>query len=260
MGPEKQNYGKTYMGIARGFLIVPDGADRRGLAQGQGRRPRRRRAGGPRSRPRPAGRMTENRAAPRLSGHAERLRSWGETSDASVANVTQRPLSAMPARVACRRRNARQFADATDVADEVTRTRPRVASGAVHGHRGPPRRRRLRAGRRPRPAGSRGLRGLARLLHERRRGRRRCPTDPLELAGRASASSGGRGDRRATRGSPSSTSPTARSPTTWRCASSWSRDPHLPSRCGPGPRPHGRSSTPRQPHTHGPPGGGHGRP
>ena len=81
---EKKNYGKTYMGIIRSsFLVDPDGpASRR-----PGRRSRRT-AMPPRSwRPsRPRGRP----AAADIRGHERRLRSWGETSEASRGTLAQR--------------------------------------------------------------------------------------------------------------------------------------------------------------------------
>ena len=96
----------------------------------------------------------------------------------------------------------------------------RLAAGPVHGHRGPSRRCRLRAGRDRRPVDRRGLRGLARLLHERRRRAARIPTSIRSSWRRCARRSSGRRPRSsATRASRSSISPTAPWPTTSRSAS-----------------------------------------
>ena len=82
---EKTNYGKTYMGIARSsFLVDPDGRIARTWANVK--------ADGHAEQVLAA--LSEARAGRvRLTrpGHGVRLRPWGETSEASGANLAQRP-------------------------------------------------------------------------------------------------------------------------------------------------------------------------
>ena len=101
---EKKNYGKTYMGTARRtFLVDPDGriaktwekvkpeghaADVLGVA----RHP-----------PGDAGRVSEPGASP--SRAPKRLRSWGETSEASAGRV---PLARTPRKTVMQVRRARR--------------------------------------------------------------------------------------------------------------------------------------------------------
>ena len=87
------------------------------------------------------------------------------------------------------------------MADTAPPDAPRLAARAVHGDRRPPRRRGLRARRRPPPAGSTpGSVGLARLLHQRRRGRRRLADRSAGARGAARVGAAGRGGGRRLRG------------------------------------------------------------
>ena len=156
---EKKNYGKTYMGHRPVDLPRrPRRPDRPDLAEGQ--------AGGPRGRgPRgarrgPGGAAPADRPRREPRGHRRRLRSWGETSEASAGMIA--PIA----------RPAQRRGPQVGTRSGERRRSPRLAAGPVHGHRRPPRRRRLRAGRDRGPLDRRGLGRLARLLHERRRGRR----------------------------------------------------------------------------------------
>ena len=117
----------------------PRRADRAGLAEGQARGPRRR---GPRR----ARRRSRRRASGDRAGNRARLRSWGETSEASAGRVLPRPDPR-----ARRRRTPRDRRDAGPMTEPPAPRRPRLAAGPVHGHRRPSRRRRLRAGRDGRP-------------------------------------------------------------------------------------------------------------
>ena len=163
---EKQNYGKTYMGTAR--TDVPRrsrGRDRPGLAEGQARGPRRR--GARRARHAASGGMTDQ---------TKRLRSWGETSEASDHSVAT-----------CQRPVARRCRDprSTWRPDRfmVIAAHPDDAEFGPSGTAATLDRRRL--GR------------LARVLHERRPGRRGPGRRPVRAGGdpRGRAAGGGRGRR-----------------------------------------------------------------
>ena len=134
----------------------------------------------PRRRDRPAG--------------IKRLRSWGETSEASPRNTNTRApcASQMSPPPVPTRRWPPPAPSMTD-----SRGRPTLATGAVHGDRGPPRRRRLRARRDRRPLDRGGVRGLAGLLHQRRRRGRRLADRPARAGGGPRGrAAGGRRDRR----------------------------------------------------------------
>ena len=90
-----------------------------------------------------------------------------------------------------------EVSESTSTAAEAqARSTTRLAPGAVHGHRRPPRRRRFRARRDGRPLDRRGQ-GMARLLHERRPGRRGSQRRPARAGGRPRARAAGRrGNRR----------------------------------------------------------------
>ena len=121
------------------------------------------------------------------------------------------------------RRRPRGRFPSTDqaMAEPAAEDAPRVAAGAVHGDRRPPRRRGLRAGRDRRPLDRRRLRRGGSCAAP---AATRAPTTgaPIRSSWRRSArrSSGRPRTSSATPGSRSSTSPTAPSPTTSRCASS----------------------------------------
>ena len=95
-----------------------------------------------------------------------------------------------------------------------SRSSPTLATRPVHGHRRPSRRRRFRAGRDRRPVDRRGVRRLARVLHQRRPGRRGSGHRSRSPWRRPARPSSGRPPRSwATPGVRSSTSPTAPWPT-----------------------------------------------
>ena len=177
---EKQNYGKTYWGVARTtFLIEPDG------------------------------RIARVWAKVKPEGHAAEVISRARRAAGGARFVTLRAPS-----------RGRTGDDERD-GRRAEPSRPRLATGPVHGHRRAPGRRRVRSGRDGRPLDRRRVRGLAGVLHQRRpgwRGPRRRPARPGRPPREGAA--GRRRRSSATPGSASCTSPTAPSPTTSPCASS----------------------------------------
>ncbi len=100
-----------------------------------------------------------------------RHRSWGETSDASARKVADVRGPAPPTRAIAFMTGRSGHDSGVDPGHAGCAVgAPRRAPGTADGHRGPPRRRRLRACRDGRGLGRGGQRGASRVLHERRRG------------------------------------------------------------------------------------------
>ena len=136
-----------------------------------------------------------------------------------------------------------------------------LATRPIHGHRRPPRRRRLRARRDGRPLDRRGLGRLARLLHQRRR-RRRGSRPRSARAGALSARREQDARPRIVGYEGVDVPPPARRRARQRpgpARAARPRDPDLPAGRGPGDRPGGRLLPRRRREPHRPPRGRHGR-
>ena len=256
---EKKNYGKTYVGIIRSsFLVGPDGRHREGLAQGQGRRPC---PGRPRG---AAGRSSRRprRADPRSAGMKEGFARGGRRAKPRAEHLTQGFGRRAPLRnLRGSDRNAsRRPAPARrrHMTESRAAHAPRVASGAVHGDRRAPRRRRLRAGRDRRRAGStRAPQGWLVCCTSGDAGADDWRTDPLELAALREAEQRAAADVVGYAGHhvppPARRRPGQR-PRAARAARP--RDPDLPARRRARRRPGDDLPRRRRRQPHGPPGGG----
>ena len=188
---EKKNYGKSTGASSRTtFLVDPTAGSPRSGRKVKAGGPCRRRPGGPRRGP-GRGRLAAAMATSRTAkGDFARGGRRAKPRSRSV-----RRTDVQPDRGIRRRMGDPVRRDDEPDRGSAHRPRPRLAARPLHGHRRPPGRRRLRTGRDRGPLDRCGVGRLARVLHERRPGRRGPGRRPAGARGHSARPSSARRPR-----------------------------------------------------------------